>query len=63
MTIGRGGKQQIAVLVYPGLSALELVGTVSVLSGLRPITLTAPLLTVRPKKLTRQERAAGATAS
>ena len=34
MTIGRGGKQQIAVVVYPGLSPLELVGTVSVLSGL-----------------------------
>src|SRR5918911_934254 len=34
MTFGRGGKQQIAVVVYPGLSPLELVGTVSVLSGL-----------------------------
>lgn len=34
MNIRRGREKQIAVVVYPGLSALELVGTVSVLSGL-----------------------------
>ena len=34
MNIRRGSEKQIAVVVYPGISPLELVGTVSVLSGL-----------------------------
>ena len=34
MAIGKQRVRQIAVVVYPGLTTLELVGTVSVLSGL-----------------------------
>ena len=34
MAIGKQRERQIAVVVYPGLTTLELVGTVSVLSGL-----------------------------
>ncbi len=34
MTATRDGSKQIAIVVYPGLTMLELVGTVSVLNGL-----------------------------
>jgi transcriptional regulator GlxA family with amidase domain len=34
MAVQRPRKRQIAVVVYPGVSALELVGTISVLGGL-----------------------------
>ncbi len=34
MTATRDGRKQIAIVVYPGLTMLELVGTVSVLNGL-----------------------------
>ena len=63
MTTTRDDKRQIAVVTYPGLSPLELIGTVSVLDGLRlktgfhPVTVGAsrdPLATDTPLQVVAQ---------
>ncbi|HEX6796168.1 MAG TPA: DJ-1/PfpI family protein [Ktedonobacterales bacterium] len=63
MATTRDDKQQIAVVTYPGLSPLELIGTVSVLDGLqlktgfRPVTVGAtrdPLDTDTPLRVVPQ---------
>lgn len=63
MAITRNDQQQIAVITYPGLSPLELIGTVSVLDGLRlktgfhPVTVGAsrdPLDTDTPLQVVPQ---------
>lgn len=63
MATTRDDKQQIAVVTYAGLSPLELIGTVSVLDGLRlktgfhPVTVAAsrnPLVTDTPLQVVPQ---------
>lgn len=63
MSFGQDAQQQIAVVTYPGLSLLELVGAVSVLDGLRlntgfqPVTVGMsrdPVVTDTPARLVPQ---------
>lgn len=63
MAFGRDDRKQIAVVTYPGLTLLELVGAVSVLDGLRldtgfqPVTVGAsrdPVVTDTPARLVPQ---------
>lgn len=63
MAFGRDDQKQIAVVTYPGLTLLDLVGTVSVLDGLRlntgflPVTVGAsgdPVVTDTPARLVPQ---------